>query len=120
MPASPAPDPLPVEIRAPRGERHVEIEWDDGLTTRYSNRLLRGFCPCARCQGHQGTVRFVEGDSSEVTEIEEVGDYALRFAFPDCNTGIYTFAYLRRLAQIDESTVEVGQLLPRQPPTAGG
>jgi len=105
-------DPVPTELRAPRGADHLEIEWDDGKTTRISHRLLRGFCPCARCQGHQGSVKFVDGDSSELVEIEEVGDYALRLVFPDCTTGIYAFPYLRRLAELDESSIEVGQVLP--------
>lgn len=105
-------DPVPTELRAPRGADHLEIIWDDGQTTRISHRLLRGFCPCARCQGHQGTVRFVDGDSSELVDIEEVGDYALRLTFPDCNTGIYSFPYLRRLAHLDAASFQVGEPLP--------
>lgn len=103
----------PVEIRAPQGGTAVEIDWDDGQSTRYSYRLLRGYCPCANCQGHQGTLRFVDGDSSELRDIEEVGDYALRFVWPDCGTGIYTFPHLRLLATLDESTLEPGSPLRR-------
>ncbi|MDD9947532.1 MAG: DUF971 domain-containing protein [Myxococcales bacterium] len=106
-------NPQPVELRAKRGAHHIEIVWDDGVTTSIDHDILRGFCPCARCQGHQGEVKFVAGDASEIVEIEEIGDYALRFAFPDCGTGIYTFAYLRRLAAIDRTRVfEVGDPLP--------
>lgn len=102
----------PVEVRAPRGARTVEIDWSDGRTTRYELELLRGYCPCANCQGHQGTVRFVAGDSSELTAIEEVGDYALRFVFPDCGTGIYSYPYLLRLGELWGETCSPGQPLP--------
>lgn len=105
-------DPVPTEIRAPRGVPHIEIDWDDGVTSRLSLRVLRGFCPCARCQGHSGRVNFVEGDDTQLVDIEEVGEYALRLAFPDCGTGLYTFAYLRRLATIDDSQLVAGQALP--------
>lgn len=106
-------NPIPVEIRAPRGADNVDIVWDDGQTTRLNHRLLRGYCPCANCQGHEGTLKFVEGDSSELKEIEEVGDYALRFVWPDCGTGIYTFPHLRRLADLDVQDIKLGDPLAR-------
>lgn len=107
------PLPRPIEIHAPRGSNRLEIVWDDGTTTGYSHRLLRGYCPCANCQGHHGTLKFIEGDSSELLDIEEVGDYALRFEWPDCGTGIYTFPHLLLLATIDESAVKAGTPLAR-------
>ena len=103
----------PVEIRAPHDGSEVEILWDDGNSTRYSYRLLRGYCPCANCQGHHGTLRFVDGDSSTLSDIEEVGDYALRFVWPDCSTGIYTFPHLQLLATLDEATLKVADPLRR-------
>lgn len=103
---------VPTEIRAPRDASVIEIDWDDGVTSRLSLRVLRGFCPCARCQGHSGRVNFVEGDHSELVDIEEVGDYALRLAFPDCGTGLYTYGYLRRLSTIDDSQLVSGMPLP--------
>ena len=107
------PSPRPIEIHAPRGESRLEIVWDDGRTTDYSHRLLRGYCPCANCQGHHGTLKFVEGDFSDLLDIEEVGDYALRFVWPDCSTGIYTFPHLLQLATIDESAIQLGTPLAR-------
>lgn len=105
------PGPAPTEIHAPRGASSVEIVWDDGASTTYSNRLLRGLCPCARCQGHTGQTRFVEGDHSALVDIEEVGDYALRFAWPDCTTGLYSFEYLRKIANLDEAALTLGELV---------
>jgi DUF971 family protein len=101
----------PTEIHAPRGASTVEIVWSDGERTRYTNRLLRGLCPCARCQGHTGQTRFVDGDHSQLVDIEEVGDYALRFAWPDCTTGLYSYTYLRAIADVDEATLVAGELV---------
>lgn len=88
----------PLELRAPRGGRVMEIDFADGHHGVYPHRILRGYCPCAMCQGHQGAIRFVEGGSLELEEIEEVGNYALRLQWADGHaTGIYSFRYLREL-----------------------
>ncbi|MBZ0116576.1 MAG: DUF971 domain-containing protein [Sandaracinaceae bacterium] len=96
----------PIELRAPRGARVLEIDWSDGTTARYPHVLLRGFCPCAHCQGHHGPVRWVEGTEQadlELAEVEEVGNYAVRLGWGDGHsTGIYTFAFLRELAALAE------------------
>ena len=99
----------PVELRAPEGARRMEIEWSDGVTSAYHHAILRGFCPCAHCQGHHGPVRWVDGADSgdlELTGIEEVGNYAVSLAWGDGHqTGIYTFRFLRALAEVGESEV---------------
>jgi len=105
------PGPAPTEVHAPRGASALEIVWDDGERTRYTHRLLRGLCPCARCQGHSGQTRFVDGDHAELVDIEEVGDYALRLVWPDCGTGLYSFEYLRSLAGVDEAALVVGEVV---------
>ena len=97
----------PVEIRAPEGARRMEIVWSDGSTTAYRHVILRGFCPCAHCQGHHGPVRWVPeavDANLELTHIEEVGTYAIQLGWGDGhNTGIYTFRFLRELAEVGES-----------------
>ena len=88
----------PVEVRAPRGGRLLEIDFADGHCGRYPHEILRGYCPCAVCQGHQGPIKFVEGGDQDLVELSEVGDYALRFTWGDGHaTGIYTFGFLRDL-----------------------
>jgi DUF971 family protein len=87
----------PLELRAPRGSSHVEIVWADGATTSYTTDVLRGFCPSALWQGHQGPLRYIPGGETELVNIEEVGNYGLRLDWPDNNTGIYTFKFLRQL-----------------------
>jgi DUF971 family protein len=95
------PRHIPVELRAPRGSANVEIVWADGAVTHYTTDVLRGFCPSALWQGHQGPLRYIPGGETELLNIEEVGSYGLRLDWPDNNTGIYTFRFLRQLGDWD-------------------
>lgn len=109
MPA-PSPRVTPIEVRAPRGARRLEIEFEDGHRASYPHEILRGYCPCAVCQGHQGPIRFVAGGDQELLEVAEVGDYALRFSWGDGHaTGIYTFSFLRDLCSCSECVSDSGQ-----------
>ncbi|HEX7481238.1 MAG TPA: DUF971 domain-containing protein [Polyangiales bacterium] len=100
---SPSTRNTPVEVRAPRGGQTVEIDFADGHHGVYPNETLRGYCPCATCQGHQGPVKFVPGGNVELKEIDEVGDYALRITWGDGHaTGLYSFAFLRDLCSCSE------------------
>ncbi|MGB3050715.1 MAG: DUF971 domain-containing protein [Polyangiales bacterium] len=88
----------PIELRAPRGARVMEIDWADGHRSVYPHELLRGFCPCAHCQGHAGPIRFVDGGDLELSDIQSVGNYALRLVWRDGHqTGIYSYRFLRSL-----------------------
>ena len=91
----------PTAVRAPVGGDLFEIDWADGATGKIPNALLRSYCPCAGCQGHSGTIRFVAGGNSVIDVVEEVGSYALQFTWGDGHaSGIYTFRYLRRLGEL--------------------
>ena len=41
-------------VRSPRGASITEIDWADGHKGIYPHEILRGYCPCAGCQGHSG------------------------------------------------------------------
>lgn len=103
-------EPTPIELRAPAGARRMEIDWSDGTSSAYAHAILRGFCPCAHCQGHHGPVAWVEGAERadlELVALEEVGNYAVTLAWGDGHaTGIYTFRFLRRLAAVGEADVD--------------
>lgn len=111
-------DPItPTEIRAPRGARQMEIDWADGHTSLLPHTVLRGFCPCAHCQGHDGPIRFrppeareaAEPDPHELADLEPVGNYAVRLVWGDGHgTGIYSFRYLRQLCQCREHASSQG------------
>jgi DUF971 family protein len=92
------PETTPIEVRAPRGAREMQIVFEDGHEARYPHAVLRGYCPCAQCQGHNGPIRFVPGGDLELVEIAEVGNYALRLTWGDGHsTGLYSFPFLRQL-----------------------
>lgn len=109
------PDPkttTPTMVRAPMGATELEVDWADGHTSVLPNAFLRGYCPCAGCQGHSGEIRFIPGQNAEITAIEEVGSYALQFTWGDGHgSGLYTFRYLRRLGEL--SAAEGGADVPR-------
>lgn len=93
----------PLEVRAPRGAQVMEIDFEDGHHAVYPHEILRGYCPCALCQGHQGPIRFVPGGDTVLTDLAEVGDYALRLTWADGHsTGIYTYRFLRELCSCAE------------------
>jgi DUF971 family protein len=96
------PRTVPVGVKAPHGARTMEIQWADGHKAVLPHEILRGYCPCAHCQGHGGTLKFVPGGNLEIREIQQVGNYALQFVWGDSHdSGIYTFRYLRSLCQCD-------------------
>jgi DUF971 family protein len=110
-----ADDPrfVPKAVRAPRGGDVVEIDWADGHTGVLPNKHLRGWCPCAGCQGHGGDIHFIEGANSVIDHIEEVGNYALGFKWGDGHaSGIYRFEYLRKLCTCSTCRPDGDTFLP--------
>ena len=108
----------PTKIKAPHGATTFEIAWADGTTSRIGHQVLRGYCPCAGCQGHHGVTRFVPGGNLELREIARVGNYALGLTWGDSHSsGIYTFEYLRHLGDlIEQMGAEALCALDRLPP----
>jgi DNA repair protein RecO (recombination protein O) len=106
----------PVRVRAPKGARVFEIHWADGLVGKIPHELLRGYCPCATCQGHSGTIRFVAGGDLELEEITPVGNYALQLTWGDRHdTGLYSFRYLRALSDVAMDPERAGDERPELP-----
>jgi DUF971 family protein len=94
----------PARVKAPHGAKSLEIAWADDHVSKFPHELLRGYCPCATCQGHSGTIRFLAGGNLELVNLEQVGNYALSFAWGDGHdSGIYTFRYLRKLGDMIEA-----------------
>jgi DUF971 family protein len=101
----------PTQIEHKREKRELHIEWEDGHESIYRLRYLRGFCPCAHCQGHAQSVwMFNPVEDPIITKIEEVGSYAVNIAFSDGhNTGIYSFEILRDLCPCKECRKRLGR-----------
>ncbi|HET9956369.1 MAG TPA: DUF971 domain-containing protein [Polyangiaceae bacterium] len=100
----------PTNVKAPHGGKELEVTWADGHKSRLTNELLRGYCPCAGCQGHSSGLKFQTGGNTELREIEQVGNYALSFTWGDGHSsGIYSFRYLRSLGDLvdEQGTAQV-------------
>jgi DUF971 family protein len=96
----------PADIRPIGGE--LAIKWDDGTESYISPEKLRRACPCAGCKGekdimgnlYQGPPTAFTSRSFQLMRIVNVGTYAVQPIWGDGhNTGLYTFDYLRQVAE---------------------
>ena len=95
---------LPVNIAAIGTE--IAIAWNDGRESFLPLQKLRESCPCAACCGEPDALgRVVTPEvrhtaaSFELRGWQPVGGYALQLTWGDGHsTGLYSFTYLRRLA----------------------
>jgi DUF971 family protein len=108
----------PKLIKAPHGALVFSVTWSDGSQSVIPHSVLRGYCPCASCQGHSGTVKYIPGCNLELMSIERVGNYALSLGWGDGHdSGIYTFEYLRDLGRRVELEGEAAMTTPAPAPT---
>jgi DUF971 family protein len=86
----------------------LAIRWDDGSESFIALDQLRRACPCASCQGevdalgnlHKPPARPLPPKALELARIGPVGGYAIQPVWKDGhNSGIFSFEYLRRLAE---------------------
>ncbi|HJY81457.1 MAG TPA: DUF971 domain-containing protein [Candidatus Binatia bacterium] len=99
--------PNPILVTPIEEEKLLRILWDDDQLSDYPFVYLRGWCPCAVCQGHGGERHFIQVENPQLVSIGMVGNYALNPRWSDGHeTGIYTFAYLRELNERRESQSE--------------
>jgi DUF971 family protein len=105
----------PLRLNLKKDEK-LEIHWQDGLITHFPIAFLRDNCPCASCKTFReeqakkpkskltvlgGTV---QRGPIAATGAQLVGGYALRIDWSDQhNSGIYSFNYLRELAEQNPS-----------------
>lgn len=98
--------PWPVEIRLGRDRKTLNIRFDDGEDFALSAEYLRVLSPSAEVQGHGRDQRVTVAGKTDVTvtAVDAVGNYAVRLTFSDGhNTGIFSWAYLRRLGEERET-----------------
>ncbi|HYW90858.1 MAG TPA: DUF971 domain-containing protein [Gammaproteobacteria bacterium] len=92
--------PRPTRIRLHRKSRVMEISFEDGQEFHLSCEYLRVFSPSAEVQGHGPGQQVLETGKENVgiTQIEPVGNYAVRLHFDDGhNTGLYSWSVLYEL-----------------------
>ncbi len=95
----------PTDIKLKRAEGIVEISWSGETTRRYGVRQLRCECPCAGCVDERTGVRTLKveavPDNIGITQMELVGNYALKFIFSDGHdTGIYSWDRLYTMCAV--------------------
>ena len=94
-------EPKDVQLIGPE----LAISWNDGAESYLQLEPLRRACPCASCGGEPDVLGQVirphvtySPSSFELAGWNLVGGYALQPRWNDGhNTGIYSYAYLRRL-----------------------
>ena len=87
----------------------LAVAWNDGTESFVKLEMLRRACPCAACGGEPDVLGYVSSrqrgitytdKSFQVVGFDLVGGYALQPRWADGHSSdIYSFAYLRRLAQ---------------------
>ena len=85
----------------------LAISWNDGVESYFNLQFLRRACPCAACGGEPDVLGNIirpsvsySDNSFELAGFQIVGGYAIQPTWGDGhNTGIYSFQYLRRIAQ---------------------
>lgn len=93
----------PLQIKE-ESDKEISIQWSDDAETKYFAAQLRRACPCASCVNEWTGEKILKdeniSDETSFSNVSLVGRYALNFRFSDDHeTGIYTFPYLRKLAE---------------------
>ncbi len=86
----------------------LALKWDDGQESFIALEKLRRACPCAGCKGETdimgnlyiGPEKPLNPESFRLVRWNNVGGYAIQPQWADGHsTGLYSFDYLRRLAE---------------------
>jgi len=99
------------EIRRQNSENGLRLTWSDGHSALLGYNYVRGYCPCASCQGH-GSLQIVFHEPQQPVHperIEPVGNYAISIVWSDHHaTGIYRFDFLRDICPCPQCTANRG------------
>lgn len=98
----------PLDIQAIGAE--LAVKWDDGSESFIPLEKLRRACPCAGCKGEMDIMGNVyrapdkpyAPTAFHLVRLATVGGYAVQPLWGDGHgTGLYTFDYLRRVAEAE-------------------
>jgi len=87
--------------------QELAIRWADDSESFIPLQVLRRSCPCAACKGEvdvlgnlwMGPARSLPSSAFQVRRIDNVGAYGIQPVWGDSHsTGIYSFDYLKRIA----------------------
>ena len=99
---APGADAWPTDISYDPERRSLTVVFDNGETHALPAEYLRVESPSAEVQGHGPDQKVIVPGKANVglTDIEPVGNYAVRLTFDDGHdTGLYTWAYLLELGR---------------------
>ena len=97
------------EIHRLPNERRMRLAWSDGHSAEFDYDYVRGYCPCAACQGHGAFKIEYQPPTSPVdlASIMPVGNYGVSFVWTDGHaTGIYRFDFLRSICPCEACAEE--------------
>lgn len=86
----------------------LAVKWDDGTESYITLEQLRRHCPCASCKGetdimgnvYKGQPKTLPPQAFQLGRFGRVGGYAIQPQWADGHsTGIYSFDYLRKIAE---------------------
>ena len=85
----------------------LAIKWDDGSESFIKLEALRRHCPCASCKGerdilgnvYKGPDKPLTPQAFQLLRVAHIGGYAVQPVWGDGHsTGLYSFDYLRQIA----------------------
>ncbi len=106
MPGLTPASAIPQAITVHEQSRVLEVAFSDGARFRIPFELMRVYSPSAEVSGHGPGQEVLQTGKRQVTvtEIEPMGNYAVRPTFSDGhNSGIFTWSYLYHLGADQES-----------------
>ena len=86
----------------------LAVKWDDGAESFMPFEKLRRACPCAGCKGevdvmgnlYKNPEQPLRPEAFQLLRVINVGNYAVQPVWADGHaTGLYSFAYLRHVAE---------------------
>jgi len=100
----------PADLQQIGGE--LAIRWNDGVENFIPLEKLRRCCPCAGCKGetdilgnvYKNPAQKLPPAAFQLVRMVGVGGYAIQPVWSDGHaTGIFSFDYLRQVAEEDKS-----------------
>jgi DUF971 family protein len=98
--------PAPTEINLHRKSRILEIAYGDGSRFSLPCEFLRVYSPSAEVMGHGPGQEVLQVGKRhvEITNVEPVGNYAVRLVFSDGHdSGLFTWKYLYELGTFQQT-----------------
>ncbi|RPI19631.1 MAG: DUF971 domain-containing protein [Ignavibacteriae bacterium] len=96
-----------IQFKRNEDEQSIHLKFDDGFEKDITLQELRDNCPCASCKGEEVLLHKYVPQKQKISNLgymldraEPVGTYAIKLFWRDRHdTGIYSWEYLRKLAE---------------------